>query len=141
MKKTFHARLLWVFAAYMVIVCSVRESQAAISPDSSRQNSQSALVAPVSKQVFADSQIAPISEKKISLGGAFLRSALIPGWGQKAVGAPTAARNFFVAEAALWAGVIAFNVHGNWLEADYRTFATDHAAAEVQGKDAQYYVD
>jgi len=114
---------------------------AATPADSSLQNAHSAFLASLQHGTPADSQLAQVSEKKISLGGAFLRSALIPGWGQKAAGAPTAARNFFVAEVALWAGVIAFNVYGTWLEDDYHTLAAEHAGADIKGKNAQYFVD
>lgn len=81
------------------------------------------------------------SKKKISIGGAFIRSALIPGWGQRATGAKGAARNFFVAEAGLWLGVISFNVHGNWLKDDYRLLASEHAEVDTRGKSDKYYVD
>jgi hypothetical protein len=142
MKIAFCARIILIVVVPAVVVCSAGESLAMARPDSSEQSSQSALVAPpAANPALADSQAAPISEKRVSLGGAFLRSALIPGWGQKAVGAHTSARNFFVAEAALWAGVIVFNVHGSWLEDDYRTLAAVHAEADVQGKNAQYFVD
>ncbi|MDZ7266162.1 MAG: hypothetical protein ONB48_02370 [candidate division KSB1 bacterium] len=78
---------------------------------------------------------------RIGIGSAFLRSALIPGWGQKVVGARTAARNYFVADAALWLGVISFNVYGNWLKEDYRLLAAEHAHARVAGKSDKYFVD
>ncbi len=80
-------------------------------------------------------------QRKISIGGAFLRSAVIPGWGQRATGSHAAARNFFVAEAGLWLGMISFNVHGNWLEDDYRLLASEHAEVDTRDKSAKYYVD
>ena len=72
---------------------------------------------------------------------AFLRSFLIPGWGQKYAGAKTSARNFFVAELALWTGFIAFQVRGHWLEDDYRLFGTTHAGLDPDGKNDRYFVD
>jgi len=91
---------------------------------------------------FADDSLqAKFPQKKISIGGAFLRSAFIPGWGQRATGANAAARNFFVAEAGLWLGVISFNVHGNWLKDDYRLLASKHAEVDTRDKSAKYYVD
>ena len=89
----------------------------------------------------ADSLQAPSSKKKISIGSAFLRSAVVPGWGQRATGANTAARNFFVTEAGLWLGVISFNVHGNWLQDDYRLLASEHAEVDTRDKSLGYYVD
>lgn len=89
----------------------------------------------------ADSLQTQSAKKKISIGGAFLRSAAIPGWGQRATGAKAAARNFFVAEASLWLGVISFNVHGNWLKDDYRLLASQHAQVDTRDKSDKYYVD
>ncbi len=88
-----------------------------------------------------DSLQAHSPQKKISIGGAFIRSALIPGWGQRAAGAHGAGRNFFVAEAGLWLGVISFNVHGNWLKDDYRLLASEHAGVDTRDKSDKYYVD
>ncbi len=89
----------------------------------------------------ADSVSTQASKKKISIGSAFLRSAVIPGWGQRATGAKGAARNFFVAEASLWLGVISFNVHGNWLKDDYRLLASEHAQVDTRAKSDAYYVE
>lgn len=76
-----------------------------------------------------------------SRGKAFLRSLLIPGWGQKSTGAKTSARTFFVAELTLWAGFIAFQVRGHWLEDDYRLFGTTHAGFNPSGKNDNYFAD
>jgi hypothetical protein len=141
MKPTFSANCCAFVVAIAAPACLTGKMQAAAPADSSVQNARSVVVAPPPRATLVDSQIAPVYEKKISLGGAFLRSALIPGWGQKAVGARTSARNFFVAEVALWAGVVAFNVQGSWLEDDYRTLAADHALADIRGKNDQYFVD
>lgn len=76
-----------------------------------------------------------------SLGGAFLRSAVIPGWGQRRAGAKTAARNFFVAEVLLWSGFASLQVYGHWLKNDYKLFAATHAGVELADKDEQFFVD
>ncbi|MDZ7288686.1 MAG: hypothetical protein ONB44_03490 [candidate division KSB1 bacterium] len=76
-----------------------------------------------------------------TIGGAFIRSLVIPGWGQRRAGAKTAARNFFVAEVILWSGFTAFEVYGNWVKSDYKLFASTHAGAAVAGKDDQFFVD
>lgn len=81
------------------------------------------------------------SEKSLSIGSAFIRSAVLPGWGQKYAGANTSARNFFIAEAVLWVGVIANNVYGHWLKDDYRLFAASHAGVDLMGKSDKYFVD
>jgi hypothetical protein len=76
-----------------------------------------------------------------TIGGAFMRSLVLPGWGQRYAGAKTAARNFFVVEAFLWGSFAAFQIYGHWLEDDYKLFAATHASAEVNGKEDQFFVD
>jgi len=80
-------------------------------------------------------------QKTVSIGGAFLRSLLIPGWGQRAAGAPKAARNFFVADVALWTGFASFQIYGNWIEDDYHLLAAQHAGVNPTGKDDQFFVN
>jgi hypothetical protein len=89
----------------------------------------------------ANDSITDHSSGSPSLGGAFLRSAVIPGWGQRRAGAKTAARNFFVAEVLLWSGFTALQVHGHWLKNDYKLFAAAHAGVTLSGKDEQFFVD
>jgi hypothetical protein len=81
------------------------------------------------------------SSGSLSIGGAFLRSALIPGWGQRRAGTKTAARNFFVAEVLLWSGFATLQVHGHWLQNDYKLFAAAHAGVTLTDKDDQFFVD
>lgn len=77
----------------------------------------------------------------LTIGGAFMRSLLIPGWGQRRAGAKTAARNFFVTEVFLWSGYAAFQAYGHWLKDDYKLLAATHAGADIAGKDDQFFVD
>ncbi len=79
--------------------------------------------------------------KSPTIGGAFMRSLAIPGWGQHRAGAKTAARNFFVAEILLWGGFATQEVYGRWLKDDFKLFAATHAGAEISGKDDQFFVD
>lgn len=79
--------------------------------------------------------------KSLTIGGAFMRSLVIPGWGQRRAGAKTAARNFFVAEILLWGGFATQEVYGHWLQNDFKLFAATHAGAEISGKDEQFFVD
>jgi len=79
--------------------------------------------------------------KSLTIGGAFMRSLAIPGWGQRRAGAKTAARNFFVAEILLWGGFATQEVYGHWLKDDFKIFAATHAGAELSGKDDQFFVD
>ena len=76
-----------------------------------------------------------------TIGGAFMRSLALPGWGQRYAGSKTAARNFFVAEAFLWCTFAAFQIYGHWIEDDYKLFAATHANADISGKEDQFFVD
>ncbi len=125
-------RLLSVFA---IVLMGISHAQTAAQSD---EHLPAALEA---EQFHGASDTAASNDKKISIGGAFLRSAAIPGWGQKAVGARTAARNFFVADVALWLGVISFNVYGNWQKDDYHLLAAQHAQADIEGKTDKFFVD
>lgn len=125
-------RLLSVFA---VVLMGLSHAQTAAQ-------SNERLSAVLATEQFHDaSDTAASHDKKVSIGGAFLRSATIPGWGQKAVGARTAARNFFVADVALWLGMVSFNVYGNWQKDDYRLLAAEHAQVIVPGKTDKFFVD
>ncbi|RIK72010.1 hypothetical protein DCC62_20865 [candidate division KSB1 bacterium] len=125
-------RLLSVFA---IVLMGISHAQTAAQSDKPLP------AALDTEQFHGTSDTAAASDKKMSIGGAFLRSATIPGWGQKAVGARTAARNFFVADVALWLGVISFNVYGNWQKDDYRLLAAEHAQVNVPGKTDKFFVD
>jgi hypothetical protein len=76
-----------------------------------------------------------------TIGGAFMRSLLIPGWGQLRGGAKPAARNFLAAEVLLWSGFAALEVYGGWLKNDYKLFSANHAGAQIFGKDDQFFVE
>jgi hypothetical protein len=90
---------------------------------------------------YAKDSVADNSSSSASLGGSFLRSAIVPGWGQRRAGAKTAARNFFVAEVFLWSGFASLQVYGHWLKNDYKLFAATHAGVELADKDDQFFVD
>ncbi|MDQ7064013.1 MAG: hypothetical protein Q9P90_07185 [candidate division KSB1 bacterium] len=84
----------------------------------------------------------PESDSKVSSRGkVFLKSLLIPGWGQYSLRAKTSARNFFIAELALWGAVVGFNIYGKWLKNDYIDYATAYARVNPDGRDNQFWVD
>lgn len=72
---------------------------------------------------------------------AFFQSLFIPGWGQDYADSKTAMKVFIATETAVWASFIGFTVWSNWLENDFRTFATTHADVNVMNKPEQYFVD
>ena len=73
---------------------------------------------------------------------AFLKSLVLPGWGQYALGAKTSARTFLISEIVLIGTSVGFHVYGNWLESDFSAFAARHAGVQnIDSKSDQFWVD
>jgi len=72
---------------------------------------------------------------------AFFQSLLLPGWGQHYAESKTMMRAFIASEAVLWASFIGFTAWSNWLESDFRTFASEHAEVDTRDKPSDYFVD
>jgi hypothetical protein len=133
MKPLLLASLFFLLLPFVVVAQEKIDFRAALTPSQFER-------APLLNKSMNDS-IADHSSGLTSLGGAFLRSAVIPGWGQRRAGAKTAARNFFVAEVLLWSGFASLQVYGHWLKNDYKLFAATHAGVELADKDDQFFVD
>ena len=71
--------------------------------------------------------------------GAFWRSLLVPGWGQRY--ATGGVGRFFAAELAFWGGYLGFARLREVRRDQYRAFAAAHADARPQGKDGEYFDD
>lgn len=120
------------------------------SASASAQNDFSPNAVPVFSRLALQDSVPPLqpaarpqvaAENATTIGGAFMRSMLIPGWGQRRGGAKTAARNFFVTEVLLWSGFTALEVYGGWQKNDYKLFSASHAGAQISGKDEQFFVE
>jgi len=81
------------------------------------------------------------SEKK-SVALAALYSLLVPGMGEIYTGEfSSSGKYFLIAEGALWLTFTVFEVYGNALQTDSRSFAVANAGIDPSGKDDQFYVD
>lgn len=86
-------------------------------------------ITPVSAQLLND----PVSR------GAVLRSLVLPGWGQSALGANRQARRFLIAEAGLWLSYMTAARGARVYRKDYRAYATLHAGASGRQRPDIYY--
>ena len=75
--------------------------------------------------------------KSILKAGAL--SLLLPGAGEYYLGRKSRAAFFFGTEAVIWGGYFAFRAWGNWRKDDYMSFAAEHAGANVNGKDDEFF--
>jgi len=76
-----------------------------------------------------------------SKGKALFLSILIPGLGEYSAGHKTRAKAFFITEVLLWSTYAGFKTYENWIEDEYRVFATTHARVDVAGKSHKYFVN
>ena len=71
---------------------------------------------------------------------AFLRSAVLPGWGELSTGHTARAKAFMSAEAAIWIGYLAFTVQKDMRTDDYEEYAEIFAGVP-EGASTGYYGD
>jgi hypothetical protein len=81
------------------------------------------------------------SAQAVSPRGAFLRSLVLPGWGQHALGADSRAAVFLSVEGATWAGIAGLAFMRDIYTDDYRSLAVSVAGANVVGKPRTYFDD
>jgi hypothetical protein len=79
--------------------------------------------------------------KKKSTGLAAMYSLLLPGMGEVYAGEFESGKYFLIAEGVLWLTYASFEIYGNQLRDDSRTFAQVHAGITPSGKEDQYFVD
>jgi len=83
--------------------------------------------------------LTPSSAKK-SPGLAVLYSLLLPGMGEF-YAEESSGKYFLIAEGVLWLTYAAFDVRGNSLKADARSYSAVHAGVTTAGKNDQFFVD
>ncbi|RPH99402.1 MAG: hypothetical protein EHM72_11070 [Calditrichaeota bacterium] len=77
----------------------------------------------------------------VNKGKAFFMSLLLPGWGQRYVGANRKSAAFFGVEVGLWLTYSGFRTYSAWREDDYRNYAASHAGVQLDGKSSSYFID
>ncbi len=125
--------LTFVFAA-SVQIASCAESPLQISMQSKLSLRLESSPPPILTKSSESSEVSRNS------GAAFLKSLLIPGWGQYTQGRKRFAMVYFVGEVLLISGIIIERTYAKWLEDDYRQFAAQHAGV-LGDKQHQFYVD
>ncbi|MBM3325184.1 MAG: hypothetical protein FJY66_05905 [Calditrichaeota bacterium] len=82
------------------------------------------------------------AEKRTSSerGSAFLKSLVVPGWGQWSAGHKTSATFFAMGELAFLGGMYAFHSYGTARRSDYKSYAAQHAGV-VGDHPHDFYVD
>ena len=70
-----------------------------------------------------------------------IKSLIIPGWGQKALGKPKRARLFNYIESGILITLISTSTFSNIEKKNYIAFASKHAAISSSGKNHKYWVD
>ena len=70
-----------------------------------------------------------------------IKSAIIPGWGQKSLNYPRRARVYKYIESSILLTIIGTSTYSNILKKNYISFASSHARLSSSGKDHKYWVD
>lgn len=128
---------------YPVLGISAEQKNATLEPSQEHFENRRQFIESLAANL-PSSQMAVESDKsqmQKSRGGAFLRSLILPGWGQHYAESRTMSRAFIASEVLLWAGYFGFSSWGNWLENDYKAFSARHAGVDMEGKDSRYFVN
>ena len=72
---------------------------------------------------------------------AIVYSAVLPGMGELYAGNFSSGQYFLMADAGLWLSYAGFISHGNWVRDDAKSFATQHANVNLDGKDEDFEVN
>jgi len=66
-------------------------------------------------------------------------SLILPGAGAYYLDHKSRAAVFFGTEATIWTGYFAFKVWSNWKDDEYKSYAAEHASANVNAKDDKFF--
>ena len=106
-----------------------------------KANSVDSNLFPLMQSGFFSIAASPDSAGEKSTGQAFLKSFLLPGWGELSAGDTKRARSFLIAEGLLWSAFAAFQIYGNWKRNDLENFAVERAGVNATGKPKSFYTD
>jgi len=70
-----------------------------------------------------------------------LKSAILPGWGERSLNYVERSRYFNASEIAFWVTYFAFYWYGNAIADDMKAYAATHAGVNPAGKDQYYFTD
>ncbi len=96
---------------------------------------------PVSQSMQNNAALQELQTGKKSVGLAAIYSLLLPGMGEVYANGFGSGKFFMAAEGALWLTFAAFEIHGNSLRDDARTFAASRAGFNPAGKDDDFFVN
>ncbi len=80
-----------------------------------------------------------LEDSKKSVGLGVIYSLLLPGMGELYADAYDIGKYFTIADGALWGTFIGMNVHANWQENNYKSYAESRAGISNENKDENYY--
>mgnify|MGYP001244072393 CR=1 FL=1 len=90
------------------------------------------------KIIFYISLFIHAKDKKIH---PLVKSAIIPGWGEKSIGKNDRARFFLNTEISLWTICFSTFIYANHTKNIYTAYAAEHAGITSSGKSHKYWVD
>lgn len=93
---------------------------------------------PEARELFQSESIHPPDPGK---SGVILGSLLLPGTGERMMGADGRGTLFTSMEAGLWLGYIGLTLYSHWRKQDYKAYAVQYAGVSGGDKDEKYWID
>ncbi|MCF7796672.1 MAG: hypothetical protein K9N11_06050 [Lentisphaeria bacterium] len=90
---------------------------------------------------IGNAQIQPQVNEPMTLGKPFLKSLIVPGWGERSLGFSERGNKFIAVEAALWLGYGLMNVMQDRTHDELIQMAVREAAVNPTNKSDNYYDD
>ncbi len=85
-------------------------------------------------------QLLPATQKK-KTGLAIIYSLLLPGMGELYAGDYSLGQYLTIADGIFWGSLFGFNIYGNRMEDNYKSFAKSVGGANVASKDDKFFAD